>query len=225
MEITQQFTQQSGFLIFRPNLLALRLKAKHTVVAAGSSRGGTSIISYALARAGFNLGSTADLNHEDIEILGSIRNKTALRKIFNQRNVAHDVWGFKVPEAAYYFDWLDMELRNPIFIYVMRNPASIARSIMLRDPIYGTGANGYAGALSHGLRYYIHFAETLKRIQSPVLIVEYEAILQNPIGFCSDFYSCLGIELENKLISEIAEKMSKPGYKTIEKNSEEKSSG
>ena len=58
--------EKSGFLVFKPNLLAKRIKVKHTVVAAGSSRGGTSVVSYALVRAGFFLGPTANVYFEDM---------------------------------------------------------------------------------------------------------------------------------------------------------------
>jgi hypothetical protein len=211
-----EIIQKSGFSIFRPRLLQRRINAKHnTTVIAGSSRGGTSVIAYALARTGFNLGPTNDINHEDTEILKILRNKSALRTIFDERNAASDVWGFKIPEATYYFDWLDIQLRNPIFIYVVRNPASIARSIFQRDPIYGTGIEGYIRSFEHGLRYYNYFAETFRRMQSPTLVIEHEAILHNSIDFCQDFYDCLGIQLNSNLLSDIAKNISTPGYKKI----------
>lgn len=207
--------EKSGFLVFKPNLLAKRIEAKHTIVAAGSSRGGTSVVSYALARAGFFLGPTANAYHEDMEILKAIKDKASLRKIFAERNLAHDVWGFKIPLAAFYFDWLDMELRNTVFIYVMRNPASIAKSIMTRDPVYGSGIDGFVGALNHSLRYYVHFTETLRRLRSPVILVEYEAVIRAPLDFCNDFYACLGIKLEEACLFDIAQQLSEPGYKDV----------
>lgn len=216
-----EIQKKTGFLIFRPNLLAHRIQFKHTIVACGSSRGGTSSISYALAQAGVYLGPTADLNHEDTDIVKSIRDKAALRRIFAERNKTHDTWGFKVPEAAFYLDWLDIELRNPIMIYVMRNPASVARSIMARDPVYGSGMDGFSGALNHGLRYYNHFTETMRRIQSPIILVEYEAIVHSPAEFAKDFFSCLNIPLSDATIAEIAENISVPGYKPIAKPSVE----
>jgi hypothetical protein len=211
-----EIIQKSGFSIFRPRLLQQRINTKHTTVIAGSSRGGTSLVAYALARTGFNLGPTHDLkNHEDTEIIKVFRNKSALRTIFNERNAAYNVWGFKVPESTYYFDWLDIQLRNPIFIYVVRNPASIARSIMQRHPVYGTGVDGYIRSFEHGLRYYNYFAETFRRMQSPTLIIEHEAISHNSIDFCQDFYACLGIQLNASLLSDIAKNISTPGYKKI----------
>ncbi|MEE9425932.1 MAG: sulfotransferase [Methylococcales bacterium] len=210
-----EIIQKTGFTIFRPRLLQQRINTKHTTVIAGSSRGGTSVIAYALARTGFNLGQTNDINHEDTEILKVFRNKSALRTIFNERNAAYDVWGFKVPESTYYFDWLDIQLRNPIFIYVVRNPASIARSIFQRHPVYGKGLDGYVNSFEHGLRYYSYFAETLRRMQSPTLIIEHEAIVHNPIDFCQNFYTSLGIEINSDLLSDIAQNISTPGYKKI----------
>ena len=155
------------------------------------------------------------------EILKSIKDKASLRKIFADRNLAHDVWGFKVPLAAFYFDWLDMELRNTVFVYVMRNPASVAKSIMIRDPVYGSGIDGFVGALNHSLRYYVHFTETLRRLRSPVILVEYEAAMRSPLDFCNDFYTCLGIELDEASIVDIAQQLSEPGYKEISEQSKE----
>lgn len=206
---------KSGFIIFRPNLLKQRIKNKHTVAIAGSSRGGTSSVSYILARAKFALGNVGDLNYEDKDIVNIVNNKFALRKVFIERNTAHDIWGFKVPEAGFHFDWLDIELRNPIFVYVMRNPASVARSIMNRDPIYGSNIKGFTDSLNHAFRYYIHFTETLKRLQSPVILVEYEAMAKSPVEFCKDFYNCLGIAVSEADIVDIAQQLTKPGYKNI----------
>lgn len=206
---------RTGFVVFRPSLLQQRITAKHTVAVAGSSRGGTSTLAYLLARSDFPLGNVGDLNYEDKDIVKAINNKQVLRKLFIERNRDHDVWGFKVPEAGFHFDWLDIELRNPVFVYVMRNPASVARSIIARDPIYGTNIRGFADSLNHAFRYYAHFAETLKRLQSPVILVEYETIARSPVEFCKDFYACLGIDVGESEVLDIAKQISEPGYKNI----------
>jgi hypothetical protein len=211
---------KSGFVIFRPNLLQRRIAAKkHTIVVAGASRGGTSSISYALVRSGFLLGEDlGHLNYEDKEIINARMNKQKLRRIFSKRNSQHNVWGFKLPEASFHLDWLDIELRNPIFVYVMRNPASVARSVIARSPAYEADREGLIGSLNHALRFYTYFTESLKRIESPIILVEHEAIARSPIAFCKDFYACLGIEVSKEEILDIAKQMAEPGYKKLQSN-------
>lgn len=192
-----------------------RVKAPHTIAVVGSSRGGTSCVAYAMVKAGIYMGKTGELNHEDTEILPVLHNKHKFRQIIRDRNSNFRTWGFKIPEAAFHLDWLDGELRNPIFVYVTRNIACVAASIMKRDPIYGPGVPGLAGSLTHALRYYTHMIETLRRLEAPMLMVQYEAILRSPEKFCAEFFSALEIPCDDELTAEIVQGISSPGYKSI----------
>jgi hypothetical protein len=207
---------RKSFTIVRPNLLRDYAAAPHTIVVGGSSRGGTSAISYALASAGLYLGPVGDLNHEDKEILAAIRTKRNLREIFRNRNKSHEVWGFKIPEITFHFDWLDMELRRPIFIFVFRNVAGVAQSIQTRDPVFGRSLNGYVQSLKHALTYYNYFTECLRRMQSPVVIIEYERIISEPEAVIPELFELLGLHADRDTIPRICSNLKIPGYKTLQ---------
>jgi hypothetical protein len=91
-------------IIVRPAKLRCVL-GEETLVACGSSRGGTSIVAYVLLRLGHHLGESVGLyNHEDQEILAAMQNRRQMTSIIESRNRSLKRWGFKLPEAIHHID-------------------------------------------------------------------------------------------------------------------------
>lgn len=205
----------STFSVFRVGLLEQRCKKDHTVVGLGASRGGTSVVSYTLAQAGMPMGKTNNLNHEDEDILQNIRRKKELSKIFASRNEEFGTWGFKLPAATFLVDWLDGELRDPVFIFVIRNIASVARSVLKHDPIYGKDLRGYGASMKHAIRYYDHITSAIERIESPVIMVELERALSKSDLFVDELFTTLDMDVDDETTALIKSQLRQPGYKPI----------
>lgn len=135
-------------VVVRPDSLN-RVLGYETLVICGPSRGGTSIISYVFLKIGYYLGEGLGHNHEDQDILTAMGNSSEMHRIVAERNQRFKRWGFKVPDAIYYIDWLTGALRNPVFVVSFRNPVATAKTILKREPVFrGAGLRGLASALS-----------------------------------------------------------------------------
>lgn len=202
-----------SFIIFKKNKIKNRLLSKkYTLPVIGSSRGGTSALAWLLRESNIFMGDSSSHNHEDPEFLNNIGNKNKIKSIIQQRNIAQDIWGVKVPALSFHMGTLDILMRNPIFIIVIRNIASISRTIMNRDPSGKKTLAGFISGLDHAIRFYTFIKEELRRIESPVIIIEYDKIANQTENFVKQFSQIL--ELDNSSKEEALIKgLMQPGYK------------
>lgn len=188
-----------------------------TYVLAGSSRGGTSALAYIFLRKGVDLGAGNKVNHEDRNMAAAItRNEIdvpAVRRYIEQRNTEKDVWGFKLPRAAMHLSAIEAELRNPIFVYIYRNPVSIARSILQREKNYEKGIGGFAKALNHASSFYEKMSAAIAEMGSPVILVEYEKLYYEPCNALAAMFDAL--HWSSCGVDDIASEIKKPGYKAL----------
>lgn len=99
---------------------------ERTYVTFGLERGGTSPVAGIQRALGLYLGPIKGGNNED----DSFHNKSLkrMRDTIEERNAAHQVWGFKYPNAGNYLPTLIRSLRNPYFVVVFRDPVATALS-------------------------------------------------------------------------------------------------
>jgi hypothetical protein len=170
---------------------------RYTLACCGSSRGGTSLVSYFFSHANIYMGETSDLNFEDQEMSHLVLNgkKRKIIALVRKRNEAYDRWGFKLPEAAYFLQFFDGILRKPVVVFVFRNPLAVARSILLRDPIYGKDLRGFSASLQHGLRCYQHFQEQILNLECPIVLVDFERAVNAPDRLIAELCEALYLEV------------------------------
>jgi hypothetical protein len=113
-----------------------------------------------------------DPNHEDPEFKFTDPNR--LNSTIRDRNEAAAIWGFKWPDALLNKDYLDRNLRNPHYIFVYRNIAAVADSVVEK------GRGQAPGAVHRATKYYALMDELLNKTGRPVLLVNYEAALKSP---------------------------------------------
>lgn len=97
-----------------------------TYVTFGLERGGTSPIAGIQRALGLYLGPIGGGNNEDDAFHAKPLRR--MKQTVEERNAAHDVWGFKYPTAVNYLPNLVRSLRNPFFVVVFRDPVATALS-------------------------------------------------------------------------------------------------
>lgn len=105
-----------------------------TIVIVGVARGGTSIFSGALHKLGVFMGErSAPPVFEDLVLSSALESwdLSEARRVVDRYNERHAVWGFKRPGATAYLRRLHELLREPIYLFVFRDIAALARRNML----------------------------------------------------------------------------------------------
>jgi|SRR5665213_1451040 len=166
---------------------------KHkTIVVLGVERGGTSMAAGMLRALGIDLGKRVGLNHEDPRFITTDHNR--LKQVIAVRDREADVWGFKMPNAATILDFFEANLRNPYYLIVYRNLASVADSWQQR----GTGE--YLGAIDRGLELNRLIVEHLRRSKRPAMIVNYERAVADKNGTVDDVVGFLGLAVDDEAV-------------------------
>jgi hypothetical protein len=188
-----------------------------TLVICGPGRGGTSVVAYVLRRAGYYLGEElGSENHEDLDILAAIRNRSQMKTIIAGRNQQHKRWGFKIPLAVNHIHWLVDVLRNPIFLVAFRNPVAIAKSLVRRDERYAdTTLYKLGSAFEHGLHKMELGAAQVLIAEAPSILIDVDAARGNASRLVRDLTSVFVPDVSEELARAIASDIGAPGYKTV----------
>jgi hypothetical protein len=171
-------------------------QAEKTYVILGVERGGTSMVAGMIRALGIDLGERSGRNHEDPRFLAE--DQDVLKKRIAQNNAAGDIWGFKMPKASLMLDFYLQNLRNPHFILVFRNIASVVDSWQTRggsDPLQTSG---------HALNYYSTAVNTLSASHCPLLFANYERGCDQPEAFARALAEFLNVNDGESAISKAA---------------------
>jgi hypothetical protein len=201
-------------IIVRPDSLTDVL-GNETLVIGGPSRGGTSIIAYILLNIGYYLGDNLREDyHEDRDILDAIGRPSEMEKIIAGRNQQYARWGFKVPDAVHYIDWLAGALRNPVFMVVFRNPIATTKSILKRDPNFGgsAGLRQLATALEHGL-HKMELGTQALRTSAPSILIDVDAARATPEWLVRELADLFGPKTAARQLEAIAHEIGSGSYK------------
>jgi hypothetical protein len=169
-----------------------------TVVVVGSGRGGTSAIAGSIHLLGIRMmEDEGSLNSEDSEIVRAYQRKRPgghqaaareVARIIEERNAAHDVWGWKDPSADLYLESVINHVRNPHFVFVLRNLLDVALSHVATRT--GTLEVGFDSALKRYARYW----DILQKLHCPTLMVSYERAVLDRNAFVKEVSNFLGIK-------------------------------
>jgi len=188
----------------------------YTVVCSGAARGGSSILPFLLTRLGVPMGTFEADNYEDIEMLRNRQNTDRLLEVIGRRNADHDRWGFKIPSLRRgQFGFFDNHLRNPVYIYIFRNPLLTAQSVVARANVanFSNDQRGLSTALQGCLQSYIEFTVFLRQTKSPCILMPMEQLKgapQDSVGFLNQ---ALRLESDPALLADLAAEVSESGYK------------
>ena len=183
--------KQSLVIVREPNK-----KLVKTFVVLGVERGGTSMVAGMVRALGVDLGERAGRNHEDPRFLSE--DPAILKQRIEENNKRRDCWGFKMPKASLMLDFYSENLRNPHYILVFRNIASVVDSWQTRggsDPMQ-TG--------EHALNYYSAALTALRDSGAPLAFANYERACDNPAEFAGSLAGFLGVDQADESIARAA---------------------
>lgn len=206
------------FILVRPETLAERV-GNETLVVCGASRGRTSVASFTLHKMGYFLGDRlSEINLEDLDFLaaipepkggeGRIKSSAPTLDLIAKRNAEHARWGFKLPRVTSQLAELEPLLRNPVFMICLRNPVSVARTILRREE--GAPSVAFSKLIDHGMRPFMALQSMMDEVSAPLIIADMDEAAAQPLAFVKQLAGMLGLDGP---IAEIAENIAVPGYK------------
>ena len=182
-----------------------RSSQQKTFVVGGVSRGGTTSVAAILNDLGVFLGSELEHNLEDFDFHVPVEQ---LPGVIEDRNQAHDVWGWKHPDVTFYLDHVIGHLANPRLILVTRDTTSVAISQFNRNELDPEKAmQDSILALERNLL-------TCMRLRIPTLIVGYEKLLLSPGVGVAEIAEFIGVEVTTAQQNDIAKFVKAGRYRT-----------
>ena len=182
-----------------------RSSAKKTVVVGGVSRGGTTSVASILHDLGVFLGNDLEHNLEDFDFHVPFQQ---MPPVIEQRNKAHDVWGWKHPDVTLYLDHIVGHLSNPRLILVTRDPTSVAVSQVNRNDL------DPEKAMQDGVVALQRNLLTCMRLRIPTLMISYEKLILSPIVGVAEIAGFMGIDMTATRQKEIAKFVKAGRYRT-----------
>ncbi len=167
------------------------------------------MVAFVLYRAGLHMGERLGArNYEDQDIrpylpqrgrLAPWHDHRQLRGLVRRRDAMHARWGFKLPHATRHIRLLTRELRNPVFLVCIRNPAAVARSIARRDPP--------PPWLSAGLGLAVEPVSAALKVvactDAPMLIIDTDEVVKRPGRFLDEAARLLNLQGDLRGIGQI----------------------
>lgn len=201
--------------IFRPNMLKERVKGSFNLIAAGTPRGGTSILGLLLKIFDFEMGANVHPDkYEDLDL-----HATEVRdwgKLIDQKIKNAPNWSVKYPAATRHLDLFYRHCPKPVFLIIIRNPFTVTKSMIKHDPEYHNKAKYYYKGMKISLESYLQFNKDMQTINAPFIVLEHEKIIANPGLFLKEFIDVLNVKADQPTIDKAIKLISKPGYKRVE---------
>lgn len=157
-----------------------------TYIVFGVMRGGTTMVAGVMRALGLFMGSNVDENNQEFTEFNS-SDLDQKRKIITANNEAHEVWGWKDPNAADYVDRVWPELRNPHLICVFRDSVANGQGLNRWHPF------GQIQAMQESLLRQQKNLNLLALRNVPSILISYEKAERHKGLFLEEFSSLLGI--------------------------------
>ncbi|MCT7584005.1 hypothetical protein N5U55_07760 [Aliarcobacter butzleri] len=201
--------------IFRTNMLKNLVTGPYNLIAAGTPRGGTSILGLLMRVFNFEMGNNVhpdkyedlDLHQNPIELWGELI-KEKIKKT--------PAWSVKYPAATRHLKLFFNYCPKPIFLIIIRNPFSVTKSMIKHDETYSENLMSYNRGMEIALESYLQFNRYIKDINAPFIVVEHEKISKNPEIFVREFVEVLNVNTDEDTIQKAIKLISTPGYKKVE---------
>ncbi|THD85380.1 hypothetical protein E7811_06705 [Aliigemmobacter aestuarii] len=162
-----------------------------TYIAYGAMRGGTTMVAGVMRGLGIFLGDNLDENNQES---ADFHDKPVPEMVeaIKRNNEAHDVWGWKFPNAADYADRLWPHLRAPHLICVFRDSVANGQGLNRWHPY------GPIPAIQESiLRQQRNINLIATRAGAPAILISYEKAERNKREFIEEFSAALGLKADH----------------------------
>ncbi len=170
-----------------------------TLIVVGVARGGTSLISGALQHLGVFTGDMSSSPvFEDVRLAAPMDKKKFPQAgaIINEYNERYSTWAFKRPSIIHCLDDMHEIWRNPFYLFVFKDIASIANRNVLSMGM------DFEKCLFHAQKSYgliTHFLSSNKNING--IAFSFEKLLDNKEYFLEQLISIIGSEITSDQIN------------------------
>lgn len=190
------------------------ISGPHTICVTGNPRGGTSAVALFLRELGIFMGDEIDpLNQEDLRLQNTRTDAAEFKRIVQNYDERHDVWGFKLPLGSKMSQLFIPVLRNPILIIMTRNPVSVIRSRFARKRSVDDQQSAFLDTLEQLYRDGMRLHRFSREQADPMIFVEYEKLLSEPGIFAREFVDTIGWPIDNQRFERAIAGISTPGYR------------
>lgn len=209
--------EEKGGMVFVNFGQQTRIKLPATLICGGAARGGTTILSFLLTLFGQEMGDPE--GSEDISFIDARFDPEALKDLITLRNTQHQTWGIKIPGMSCgQYQFFDETCRNPVYIYLYRNPLSVALSTLRHAPerdLFPANRRGLVTALNSAESSYVQFTQFLAVTSSPVILIAMEEMKRSPRRIIRRLIKALRIEVSDERFEAICGLILEGGYKNI----------
>lgn len=199
---------------------------QRTYIVLGVPRGGTSMAAGALRLCDVFFGNNLDednnedkdfLTHGgDLSIFANIDKKNQYLKnviqIIKDRNINNNIWGWKDPSISYYINDIIDEIRNPFFVFVMRDNAAIVMREQVEIPAHIKKKrdlnSNYYDLMVRTNTSYKNLIDFVSKTRHPVLWVSYERALRYSSDVAEQIALYAGKTREENLFIELVRSIS-----------------
>ena len=210
-------SEEKGGMVFVNFGPQMRIPVPATLICGGAARGGTTILSFLLTLFGQEMGDPE--GSEDMSFIQARFDPEAMKKLIALRNTQHQTWGVKIPGMSCgQYQFFDETCRNPVYIYLYRNPLSVALSTIRHAPereTYPANRRGLVKSLNASESSYIQFTHFLAATSSPVILIAMEDMKRNPRRIIRRLIKALRIEVSEERFEAICGLILEGGYKNI----------
>jgi pimeloyl-ACP methyl ester carboxylesterase len=183
------------------------LHPRRTYICLGVARGGTSAVAGVMQRLGIFMGDDLPNNYEDPRF-GAGQPPARMRAAIEERNQAHDIWGWKFPAAANYAEGLYASLRNPYLVVVFRDLAATMKGHM-RWHNREVALAAHEILVQQQKNWFL-----VERWRVPTLLVSYEKAMLEPSLFVQELAGHLGRDVpQGPDLDELVEFLTPGSYK------------
>lgn len=216
-----QVEQRKTLTIFGVDRLDQLSKKPFNVITAGSSRGGTSAVAAVMRAFGLNMGANLHpTTHEDFDFANlanyTVTDYNRWYSLIEDKASKCAGWSLKLPAALTMLHAFENAMPNPLYVIVVRNPFSVARSLVNRDETYGRSMLDYFHGYSHAIAMYADCFRDIGMVKGAFAICEYEQILAKPEIFVHEFATLCNLTPSEEMLRSAVDLVSSPGYKTVE---------
>lgn len=185
---------------------------RKTICVLGSARSGTSMVSGLLRIMGINMGDNLDPdNNEDRDfhqvthplselVLPSDpghKQKLKDMKAFIKGKNQNKIWGWKDPQAIFYFDKIDRYLENPHCIMIFRDPLAIVQR-EIDQKIFEDVTKTMNTVIKRRFNQMFANLEYIEQKKYALLLISYERALRQKFELIDELASFIDVELTDE---------------------------
>ncbi|TIX89350.1 hypothetical protein [Rhizobium sp. P44RR-XXIV] len=215
-----QIEQKKTLTVFGADRLDRQFKRPFNVITAGSSRGGTSAVAAVMRAVNLNMGDNLHpTTHEDFDFVDLLNNSITdydrWHSLIEHKVSKYEGWSLKLPAALTMLHAFEKTLPNPLYVIVVRNPFSVACSLVNRDETYGNSMLDYFNGYSHAIAMYADCFRDIGIVKGAFAVCEYEKILASPGVFVSEFAALCSVVPSGEALQSAISLISSAGYKAL----------